>query len=139
MVDFAYRLLFRLVKPAIATVIFLYFALIFFVKMVFIIAVVSAPFGFVLYESKHESPFFIFYLIGACVWPAIYFAIVLFFFRKNKNSLANRFNNSSLTPSDDDADNFLYGSNQHLYSPQAIVNAEISYTTEHLEKYGSID
>lgn len=33
----------------------------------------------------------------------------------------------------------IYDSNQNIFSTQSLINAEIPYTQEHLERYGSLD
>jgi len=118
---------------------FVYAILAFIFKMVCIVAVVTAPFAFLLYEMRHESPFFIFYLIGACIWPAFCYAVVFLFIKKFGTASRLRSNHLDTPNSFDAADDFLYGSNQPFYSPQALVNVELPYTTEHLAKYGSLD
>lgn len=97
-----------------------------------------APGYFVLLDMKNENPLFILYLFGALAWPFIWLAIIHSVVRIKRGYACDE-SYSILTQNNDAPDESLYGSNSLIFGNQALINAEVPYTTEHLAKYGSLN
>lgn len=110
-----------------------------FLRITIMAVICMTPSFWLIFGLKDGNPFFIVYLVGALVWPIVFYAILLFIVRAKRNSVGYRNANNTSTQYASAADELLYGSNQPLYSPMSLVNSEIPYTNEHFAKYGSMD
>lgn len=110
-----------------------------FLSMTSLVVICLAPTFWLIFGFKEQNPLFIVYLAGALVWPIVFYVIVLAVVRSSRKARACRYTCNDLPQYSTAADEILYGSNQPIYSPLSLVNAEIPYTNEHFAKYGSMD